>query len=192
MGNSMVFLLEFQVKEPGALNIDTDQFSLVDKLFMYKETVFRICLGFTKDPDGAEDLTQEVFLRAYRKQKTLKNINKKKEWLFKIARNTCLDFIKSEKRVTRQRNWEDFDLSTWDTPEIITEYKEQKNALKEAIKKLPVQQRTVFIFKEYAGMSYEEIARTLNIRRGTVMSRLNRARHRLIKEMRSVFYDKKK
>lgn len=152
----------------------------------YKNTIFRICLGFTKNFSDAEDLTHDIFLKAYLKLGTLKNPDKKKEWLLIIARNTCLDSIRKSRRrsktisvISKYQNQVEIE-----TPESLTDFKEQLKILKTTISQLPVKQQEIFILKEYAHLSYQEIASTLGIKEGTVMSRLNRARQLIINRMR--------
>jgi len=70
------------------------------------------------------------------------------------------------------------------TPEAVSEAKESLRRLKEAVHSLPKKQREVFVLREYGGLSYEDLARVLNLRPGTVMSRLNRARRAITAVMK--------
>lgn len=163
-----------------------DEAKLFQELLVYKHTVFRICLGFSKNPWEAEDLAQDTYLKAHLKLPSLKNPDVKKEWLFRIARNTCLDHVKKNNRWSRQL----FQLQPEDepvdrtTPESLADHDEQLKLLKTTIRQLPEKQREIFILKEYAHLSYQEIAASLGIKEGTVMSRLNRARRAVIEKMR--------
>ena len=157
---------------------------LFDQLFSFNKTVFRICLGFTKNPGDARDLTQEVYIKAYKKLKFLKDHERKKEWLFMIARNTCIDYVR-KKRLQYVPIDNCYGLKSEDNPESQEELKQQIKNVKKIIQKLPVKQREVFVLKEYANLSYKEITEVLNIKMGTVMSRLNRAKKFLLKEVRS-------
>lgn len=155
-------------------------------LMSYKESVFRICLGFSKDPWNAEELTQEVFLKAYRKISSSGNASISRGWLFKIAKNTCLDHVKQSRlrRLLQHR----FNIPSVEnnTPEKRIIQSEQVQILKEGINQLTKRNREVFVLKEYGHLSYEEIASVLGIKKGTVMSRLNRARQAVINYMREV------
>ncbi len=166
-----------------------EQTKVFDEMLNHKEVVFRICLGFSKDPWDAEDLTQEVYLKAWRKIGTLNDTNLLRAWLFKVARNTCLDHINKmrlrklfrpgaeEEREPRDHNGK--------TPERHLEHREQLDLLKKAVGALSVKLREVFVLKEYGHLSYREIAAAVGIREGTVMSRLNRARREVTAWMRS-------
>lgn len=143
---------------------------------IYQEKVLLICLGFSRNPADAEDLAQEVYLKALRNIDSLTDLSLVKFWLYRITRNTCLDF--SRKRKLRRHSPLEPEHQQHDsqTPESQVIAGEQLRALKEAIQQLPKKQREVFIMKEYGDLSYQEIADTLRINPGTVMSRLNRAR----------------
>lgn len=157
---------------------------LFGDLLSCQEQVFRICLGFAKNVADAEDLVQEVYLKAYRKLNTLKNLNLAKEWLLRIARNTCLDHNKKRrwtKLLTFGRVPEAPEMKN---PEMLMDEKEQIQILKESISKLPQKQKEVFILREYGELAYNEIALMLGIKEGTVMSRLNRARQAILSLMR--------
>ena len=65
---------------------------IFEALMAHKEKVFLICLGFSRNPADAEDLTQEVYLKVHKNIDTVKDSESSKYWLFKVTRNTCLDF----------------------------------------------------------------------------------------------------
>ena len=159
-----------------------------DELMTYNRTVFRICLGYAKDPREAEDLAQDTYLKAYLKLGTLKNPNCreiKKQWLFKIAKNTCLDHLKKQSRQLLFQSKPQNDPIEHNTPETLSIQDQELSRLKIIIQKLPKKQQEVFILKEYGQLSYREIAVSLGIKEGTVMSRLNRARQTVIEKMRA-------
>jgi RNA polymerase sigma-70 factor (ECF subfamily) len=83
--------METKMNDLSELYRTEDEARLFNQLLTFKDTVFRICLGFAKNSRDAEDLTQDVYLKAYLKLGSLKNPSRKKEWLYRIARNTCLD-----------------------------------------------------------------------------------------------------
>ena len=156
---------------------------LFEELMLFQKKVFLICLGFSRNASDAQDLAQEVYLRAYRNIGTLGEPSLAKVWLFKIARNTCLNFQKKH-RLDRISSYEILQKSRDPlNPESKMIHREQLLILKRAVHKLPKKQKDVFVLKEYGELSYQEIARTLNIELGTVMSRLNRARQAIIKRI---------
>jgi RNA polymerase sigma-70 factor (ECF subfamily) len=149
---------------------------LFEELMTYQKIVFLICLGFSRNASDAQDLAQDVYLKAYKNIDTLTELSAAKVWLYRIARNTCLNFQKKH-RIDRVSAFHiNQKIKDLQTPESEMIHQEQLRLLKGAVHKLPKRQRDVFILKEYGDLSYQEIAKTLKIELGTVMSRLNRAR----------------
>ncbi|MFQ6081997.1 MAG: RNA polymerase sigma factor [Candidatus Aminicenantia bacterium] len=163
---------------------------LFNELMTYQESVFRICLGFSKNPWDAEELTQEVYLKAYKKISTLKDSSLSRPWLFQIAKNICLDHSRKNRLGRFCELGSDNEPVERKTPESLICHKEQLQILKKAVRQLPKKLKEVFILKEYGHLSYQEIASTLEIKEGTVMSRLYRARQAVINQIRRESYEK--
>lgn len=162
-----------------------------EELMAFQEKVFLICLGFSRNVVDAQDLTQEVYLKAYRNIGTLKDVALSKHWLFRITRNTCLDFRKKF-RLSRQFSSESGrELTEPGTPESQMIFQEQVRAFKMAIQQLPKKQREVFVLRKYGDLSYREIAETLKIKEGTIKSRFGRARQAIITHMKGEKNEKK-
>lgn len=149
---------------------------VLEALMAHKDKVFLICLGFSRNPTDAEDLTQDVYLKALRNIKSLTDLSLVKFWLFRVARNTCLDFGRKHKLRRHSSLKPEYEQHESRTPESQLVSREQLRSLKTAIQQLPKKQREALILKEYGDLSCQEIAATLKIKHGTVMSRLNRAR----------------
>jgi RNA polymerase sigma-70 factor (ECF subfamily) len=167
--------------DKGQVMLTEEESRLFDEMMAYKEDVFRICLGFSRNPSDAEDLSQDVYLKAFQKVGKVHTPYALKEWLFRIVRNTCLDHGK-KRRVVRcfEKTAHPENAFETRTPESSAEMGEHLNTLKKAVSRLPKRQREVFVLREYGHLSYQELARTLGIKEGTVMSRLNRARRAII------------
>jgi RNA polymerase sigma-70 factor (ECF subfamily) len=147
-----------------------------EELITYQKKVFLICLGFSRNASDAQDLAQDVYLKAYKNLSTLSDLSLAKFWLFRIARNTCLNFQKKHRLSRASAFAVTQKIKDPQNPESQMIHQEQLRMLKGAIQRLPKKQRDVFVLKEYGDLSYQEIAETLKIELGTVMSRLNRAR----------------
>ena len=163
-----------------------DEAKLFEEMMIYQEAIFRICLGFSRNPSDAEDLSQDVYLKAYRNLGRIRSPQAVKEWLFRIARNTCFDHAKKLKisRLFEKTTSPDNVLDTR-TPEFSAVTSERLKLLRRAVSRLSKKQREVFVLREYGHLSYEELARAVGAKAGTVMSRLSRARMavaRFIKE----------
>jgi RNA polymerase sigma-70 factor (ECF subfamily) len=137
-----------------------------------RNVIYRMC----GDAQLAEDAAQETFVRAwlhlasYRPQASLRN------WLYRIALNAATDMLRKERRVLLG-TLEDLNLpDSGPGPEAQFFQEERAAAIRKAVLSLPAACRAVLVLREYEGLSYQEIAETLDIPVGTVMSRLNYAR----------------
>jgi len=138
---------------------------------------YRMC----GDLQIAEEASQEAFIQAwlhlssYRPQTSLRN------WLYRIAVNAATDILRKEKRILPHAI-EDLPLTdSGPGPEALLSQSERTALVQKAILSLPDASRAVLVLREYEEMSYHEIADTLDIPIGTVMSRLNYAR-KILKE----------
>jgi len=150
---------------------------LFARLAAYREDVFRLCLGFSRNAAEAEDLCHDVFLKAFARVPGLREPAGARIWLLRIARTTCLDHLRRLRLLPTVRVEEAARaMADHPGPEALSEASEERVRLKAAIRALPRKQREVLVLREYGGLSYDDLARILRIRPGTVMSRLNRAR----------------
>lgn len=145
----------------------------------HKGAVFNYLCYLTHSEGRADDLLQETFIRAYRSLSTLRDRERFRAWLFRIALNT----FKSHYRRWMQ-HWaeplpDDWSDGAGDNPEEALEQTETKIMVRDALAKLPDEARAILILREMEGLSYEEIAVALGISLGTVKSRIARARLRL-------------
>ena len=167
------------LRNPAGREENSVKLLSIDSLLIHQETVFQICLGFSRNYAEAEDLTQEAYLKACRSVRNLRNPLQAKEWLMRIAKNTCLDQQKKDRsRGILLRRWARESASV-PPAEAVDDADNNRRRLKSAIQRLPQRLRTIFILREYGHLTYEELAATLGLNKGTVMSRLNRARTRV-------------
>ena len=135
--------------------------------------VYRMC----GDANLAEDAAQEAFIRAWQHLPNYRPRSPFRNWVYRIATNTALDFLRRERESV---DVDTLSLASSDgDPEAMVERGERSERVRQAVLALPPASRTVLILREYEGLSYREIADTLGIPIGTVMSRLNYARNRL-------------
>jgi RNA polymerase sigma-70 factor (ECF subfamily) len=147
----------------------------------YQKPVFRIVLRMVKSPDDADDLTQDTFVRAHRGLRTFKEEFDFHPWLYRIAVNQAINFLNKRKRQAAADLDEvpEGDIKSGPEPEsplMAASRVELLHRLEAALERLPEEQRTVFLLRVQEGLSYEEIAKTMGTPKGTVMSRLARAR----------------
>ncbi len=157
---------------------------LFGALMAYREDVFRICLGFSRNAADAEDLCHDVFLKAFTRAEDLREPAGMRIWLIRIARTTCLDHHRRlRRRLIVPMEAAPDPISEAPGPESAEEADELRNRLKEVIQALPRCHREILVLREYGGLSYEDLARALKLRPGTVMSRLSRARKAVVAAM---------
>ncbi len=161
--------------EPAAFGL------LVDK---YKSSVYALAYTKLRNFHDAEDITQEVFLKAYQKLSTLKRWDNFLAWLFSITVNSCKDFLKSRARRPDANYIEEQDATLWDAPSIDAYQNESMTeSIREAIDELPEIYRQTLTLYYLGGLSSTEIARFLGTSANTVNQRLMRARIKLKEEM---------
>jgi RNA polymerase sigma-70 factor (ECF subfamily) len=135
--------------------------------------VYRMC----GDANLAEDAAQEAFIRAWQHLPNYRPRSPFRNWVYRIATNAALDTLR------REREMVDVDalplVAPDKGPEAAMEGSERGEQVRQAVLALPTASRAVVVLREYEGLSYREIADTLSIPIGTVMSRLNYARNRL-------------
>ncbi len=165
---------------------DTNAFeSLVRK---YQKPIYYLCYRMTGAHQAADDLSQDVFIKAYFALSHFKEEMNFFSWIRKIAINRAINHLKVWKREKtlggdEMRISQNPDASPQEMPEETYQRKQMVKTFKQALQNLSAEQRAIFVLKVYENLSYEQIATTLNIPQGTVMSRLSRARRNLKKAM---------
>jgi RNA polymerase sigma-70 factor (ECF subfamily) len=168
-------------------NTDSYQY-LVEK---YQFRIINTCYKYTKNIVDAEDVAQEVFLKAYQNLSTFKSNSKFYSWLYRIAVNTSLNYINSkEKRNEKETISEencliDMNISK-DNPRDYYQLNELINTLQPLMDNLPDDLRTLIELYEINDFTYDEISKKLSIPIGTVRSRLHRARNMLISDFKRI------
>ncbi len=137
--------------------------------------IYRMC----GDAQIAEDAAQETFIQAWLHLSSYRPQTSLRSWLYRIAVNAATDMLRKEKRILPNA-LEDLHLQDPQPgPEALLSQAERTALVQKAILALPEASRVVLVLREYEGRSYHEIANSLNIPVGTVMSRLNYARKTL-------------
>jgi RNA polymerase sigma-70 factor (ECF subfamily) len=149
----------------------------------FRDKVFCLCLGFMGNAADARDLTQDTFAMALLHY-DLDKPDYPQAWLMRIARNQCLDQLRRRKVRGPHESISEFTAIDWRTPEDNAGAEEEIRFVRKAIANLPPHLRKVLVMREYGELAYEEIGAALRISRGTVMSRLNRARQAVLRLVR--------
>jgi RNA polymerase sigma-70 factor (ECF subfamily) len=163
----------------------------------YRRKVFAIAYGMVREPEAAMDISQEVFIKVHRYLGSFQGTSSFYTWLYRISVNLSIDYLR---KVGRQDlvDYDDLllrrepdDAEAWIVPTVLDgnphralDRKELGHEIGKALEKLSEKHRAVLLLREVEGLSYEEIARTLKIHKGTVMSRLHHARKNLQRALR--------
>ncbi len=151
----------------------------------YQHRIIQLVNRYVKDPSEAQDVAQEAFIKAYRALGNFRGDSAFYTWLYRIAINTAKNYL-----VSRSRRYSDYQidvqdaeqvenapqLKAMDTPENLLLNDEIVKVIKAAIEKLPEEMKIAIMLREFEGMSYEDIAQTMECPVGTVRSRIFRAR----------------
>ncbi len=160
---------------------------LVEK---YQQRVFSIALEVVRSREDAEDIAQEVFVKAYLSLPDFKGQSSFYTWLYRIAYNMAVDF---RRRVQRRGGppveYDEAKLgkisddainqNRFDGPHDFVMRKEESHQIQKVLSEISPEHRAVITLREIEGLSYDEIADVLRVSKGTVMSRLHYARKRL-------------
>lgn len=154
----------------------------------YSERAYRAAYRVVRDQQAAEEVLQEALIKAYRALPRFEARSSFYTWLYRITVNLALDRRRRGKRAPAVE-WDDAiaheidprsTLSEPADPEVASLRLEVRELVAEGIQNLPDGQREVLLLREVDGLSYEEIAETMQISKGTVMSRLHYARKKMM------------
>ena len=143
----------------------------------YQHKIVNLVMRYVRDPELALDITQEAFIKAYRALPRFRGDSAFYTWMYRIAVNTAKNHLAAQRRRPMDveldlQDPEQYDLHAklkeTDTPEGVTLSKELTGNVERAIAALPEDLRTAIILRELEGMSYEEIAQTMECPVGTV------------------------
>lgn len=170
--------------------IDGNESAFDQIVLLHKKFVFNLCFQLLGDYDDADDCAQEVFIKIHRTIKSFRFESSLKTWLYRVTANTCKNRIKSLEYRMRMKSVR-VDMSNNEnsksmhvvnhgrSPADELKRKEIGRLIRNAVAKLPAEQRLVVVLRDMNGKSYEEIADITGLRLGTVKSKLSRARLRL-------------
>lgn len=179
LASERVLLARLRRREPSAF----EQF-----VRQHQDRVYDFCVRMLADREEAFDLTQEIFISIHQNVERFRADAKLSTWVFRIARNHCLNRLKYLKRRGRGRS-DDYgeanELAITESlggtagPDQQLNRKRERDLVHRAIDALDEDQRSLVILRDVEGLSYEEIMEITELPEGTVKSRLHRAREKL-------------
>lgn len=152
----------------------------------YENKVYHLALRMCGNREDAMEIAQEAFLSAWRGLPFFREESSFATWLYRLTSNAAIDFLRRDKRSVTGPSLDDDEAFTQapdpaPSPHSRAEQKELREALAAGLATLTPEHRQVLLLRELQGMSYEEIARALDLDLGTVKSRIARAREKLRK-----------
>ncbi len=169
--------------------LDGDSSAFRDILERHQDKIFRLCAGMVGD-SNADDAAQESFLKAYKNLSRFNGQSQFSTWLYRIASNHCLDMIK-KRRAQREESLEKMTSETGDSSWLFADKSsfttdvEKRETVKFLLDRLSPDEKIILVLREQEGLTYDEIAETLEISLETVKIRLYRARESLVDKAKS-------
>lgn len=166
---------------------DREAFSLLVR--NYQNKVFGLAVNIVRNHETADDLAQEIFIKAYQALPRFRYQSEFGTWLYQIAINHVRDYLRKYKREKDALPLDDVPEPRGEEKEISLELAEneeeerRKRLIKEKMEEMPEKYRLILSLRDIQGLSYEEISRMLKLTAGTVDSRLHRARRLLRKKL---------
>jgi len=175
--------------EDDTVNVAPEDPGEYDELYRtHHGRVLRLCRLMLSDPDEANDVTQEVFIKLFQAQQTEERTMAWPAWLTRVAVNACRDRRRSGWwKWWRERHTEYVEADhagTAFTPEQTALSNEKRRAIWQALRELSARQQEVFVLRQLEGWSTDAVAETLGLSAGSVKRHLYRAVHQMRKALR--------
>lgn len=164
------------------LYLSGDEKGLIELIKRHKSKIYTSILLIVKEPQLAEDLFQDSFIKIINSLRTghYQDEGKFLPWAIRIAHNLVIDYFRVEKRMPKLRETEEFCI--FDKIHVEEDNMQEKimkkqlhSELRELINDLPFEQKEIVIMRHYAGMSFKEIAETTNVSINTALGRMRYA-----------------
>lgn len=163
-----------------------DQDAFAELVRLYQRPIYNLAFRMTGNPEDAEELTQNAFLNAWRGLERFQEEASFFTWLYRLATNACIDFLRHEKRRYAVLQTVSLDDEERQVAALLPDYRnapeeralqrDLQETLTRAMHSLSHEHREILMQREIDGLSYQEIAELLNLELGTVKSRIARAR----------------
>ena len=170
-----------------------DMHAFEELILKHEKIVYNLALRMMNHSEDAKDVSQEVFLKAYRSLSNFDERSAFSTWIYRITHNTCIDEMRKRKGKQNYSLEEELEneegsmqrqiADEGDTPEESLLREEQKSEILQALDSLSEEHKAAIVLRDVKGLSYEEIAEILEVSLGTGISRISRARIQLKNEI---------
>lgn len=170
-----------------------DMQAFEELILQHEKIVYNVAFRMMNHSEDAKDISQEVFIKAYRNIANFDERSTFSTWIYRITVNTCIDEMRKRKgkqslsldneHEDEEGTWKQEIADNGDTPERSLLRKEEQSEIMKALETISEDYKTVFILRDIRGLSYEEISEITGLALGTVKSRISRARKHLKEEI---------
>jgi len=168
---------------------EKDRLAVAQLVQSYQQVLFTLCMGYVHNTDEAKDLVQETFIKFFNNLEQFRGEASVKTWLFRIAANTCLNYLRDNKKHRNHITVHELktDVPHPENTEQKMDQQQIKKALEQAINKLPEKQKRAFVLYKYNDLSHKEIAAIEKTTVAAVESLLHRANRNLRKSLEKFY-----
>lgn len=145
----------------------------------YKNPLYALVLRMTRNPQTAQDLVQEIFIKVYEQLGKYDQKGSFSSWIYRVATNHCMDEFRKKSYQTKQVEIEDEQVVNYNHPEIVFLKKEKSRQLEKLIAMLPEDERLIILMRFVNELSYQEISELLTIPLSDVRNKLHRAKKKM-------------
>ena len=171
-----------------------DEQAFAELFSLYHDRVYAVVYRFCRKEADADELTQQVWIKVWKKLHTYKGDSAFFTWLYRVVSFHCLDDVRKKKRRNETEWLEEYDYAeervslpaSPSRPDRELERKEVREMFNAALARLKPEHKMALIFREVEGLSYDEIAAAMKCRKGTVMSRIFYARKAIQEHLQEV------
>lgn len=159
----------------------------------YADKVYNTALSYSKSTEDAEEITQDVFVKIFKSAASFKGDAALSTWIYRIAVNTSLNYLKKKKRFSLFKNtFRNAESVEFEHPGVLLENKENAATLYKAMECLPDTQKTAFILSYIEELPRQEVAAIMETSLKAVESLLQRAKKNMRTELGSLYPNRKK
>lgn len=161
--------------------LDGSQRAYTLLLNSHRGAVYNLIRRMIGDEEEALDLSQQTFIKAFRSLESFNLSFSFRSWILTIASRVAIDSLRRRRVETVSIEQTGEIVARTPTPEVVLERKERRESIERAVGSLPPEYRVAILLRHKEGLSYEEMARVLDLPMGTVKSRVHRGREMLRK-----------
>ncbi len=158
----------------------------------YSDKVYNTALSYSKSVEDAEEITQDVFMKIFKKADGFKTKSSVSTWIYRITVNSAINHVKRKKRFSFIQFGKEIEAPEFEHPAVKLENQENAKALFQVIDSLPFNQRTAFILSYVEELPRQQVAEVMELSLKAVESLLQRAKQSLRKMLEEHFPDRRK